>query len=329
VNHPELRTIYPPVAQGAFALAHGISPFSLGALRAVFALFDALVLALLVVALKSLGLSPLWSVLYWWNPLVLKEVFNSSHMDVLVLPFLLGAVIMATRHRYLLSTLLLAGAVGTKVWPVILLPVLLRPLWKKPKALVPALILFGGVCVVLFVPVVTGGLDSNSGFTAYGKKWEMNDALFMLVLWGAKLFSAEHGALLARIAASLLLAGWILKVSIPEPSGGPDLWNRCTAVTAALFILSPTQFPWYFLWVLPFIVIRPRFSLFLLTALLPLYYLRFHLKVRSAVSWFDYGIVWIEYVPVWIILAWEGWRERTGSVPSSGRGETTPATEAC
>ena len=36
INHPHLRTIYPPAAQGAFALAYRISPFSLTAWTATY-----------------------------------------------------------------------------------------------------------------------------------------------------------------------------------------------------------------------------------------------------------------------------------------------------
>ena len=43
----------------------------------------------------------------------------------------------------------------------------------------------------------------------------------------------------------------------------------------------------------------------LLTALLPLYDLRFHFDSRGMAEVFDHGIVWIEYVPVWALLAWE------------------------
>jgi hypothetical protein len=325
VNHSHLRTVYPPVAQAAFAAAHVLAPFRLEGLRAILLLFDAAVLLLLVHGLRSLGLSALWSVLYWWNPLVMKEVFNSGHMDVMIVPFLLGAVLFANRRRFVTASFLLALATGVKLWPVILLPLLLRPAASKPKVLVPALALFGAVCALLAVPVVRGGFGPGSGFTAYGGRWEMNDALFMLILWGTKVFSTEHAALTARGVALVLLGAWVVKLARPKPSGPPDLWNRCLLATAALFLLSPAQFPWYFLWVLPFLVLRPRFSLLLFTALLPLYYLRFHLKARGAAAWFDHGVVWIEFVPVWILLAWEGWRSQVDSAAQDAAGEEAPA----
>jgi hypothetical protein len=45
----------------------------------------------------------------------------------------------------------------------------------------------------------------------------------------------------------------------------------------------------------------------LLTALLPLYYLRFWLDVRDQSLLFDHGVVWVEFLPVWLLLAREWW----------------------
>ena len=55
----------------------------------------------------------------------------------------------------------------------------------------------------------------------------------------------------------------------------------------------------------PLLAIRPRLSLLLLTALLPLYYLRFYFVAHERKDLFDYGIVWLEYAPVWCLLIWE------------------------
>ena len=56
INHPQLRTIYPAVAQAAFALAYWLKPWSLDAWRGVLLLFDAATVALIVVLLRELRL---------------------------------------------------------------------------------------------------------------------------------------------------------------------------------------------------------------------------------------------------------------------------------
>ena len=318
VNHPQLRTIYPPVAQTFFALAHLLSPWSLFTWRLVLLCIDSATLFLLIVLLRRLNLPLLGCVVYWWNPLLVKEVFNSGHMDVLVLPFVLGALLLATRGSLFRAVLTLALATGVKIWPIALLPLLLRPSFRNPRVSIPALLLFGLLVGLMSLPILTAGLDPYSGFSAYGEYWEMNDALFMLLLWSTRLFSGITGILAGqeRIVTRLLVlavfAAWTTRITLREgPFDLVDLCERSLLIIAALFLLSPTQFPWYYLWFLPFLTIHPRTSLLLLTALLPLYYLRFHFKAINSVEAFDLGIVWIEYVPVWLLLIWE-WYESRG-----------------
>ncbi len=317
VNHPHLRTIYPPVAQAFFALAHYLSPWSLFTWRLVLLFFDSVTLYLLVIVLQRLRLPLLWSVLYWWNPLLVKETFNSGHMDVLVLPFVLGAILLAARGGFVRAAFTLAIAAGVKIWPVTLLPLLLRPVYKNPRVLVPALSLFGFVVCLMSVPILTPGLDPRSGFSAYGEYWEMNDALFMLIAWGTKLLSSLTGILanqeriVSRLLVLAVFTGWSVWVTLREgPLDLAGLSKRSLMIVAALFLISPTQFPWYYLWILPFLTIHPRSSLLLLTALLPLYYLRFYFKAVDNIKAFDTGIVWIEYVPVWLLLIREWYVNR-------------------
>jgi hypothetical protein len=344
INHPWLRTIYPPVAQAAFALAHIIRPWSLEGWRGFLLAVDLLVFVLLLFILRSFGLSPLWSVLYWWSPLLIKEIFNSGHMDVLVLPFVLGAIFLAIRERYVPASLCLALGVGVKMWPVVLLPVVLRPVLSRPRRLVPALLLFAAVVSVLFLPVYLGGLDEESGFRAYGREWEMNDALYMVFLWGTEhavdglSLDGVHKQVAARGVVMVLLAAWIAWCIRRPPKRPIEFFERSLLVVAALFLLSPTQFPWYFVWVLPFVAIRPTWSMLLLAVLLPVYYLRFYFDdltavpglpggfgwLESLLHWtdisrpvdvFDYRIVWLIYIPVWILIACEWVRSLRGKVP--------------
>lgn len=308
INHPHLRSIYPPVAQAAFALAHGLHPWSLTAWRLVLLVFDVATLSLLIALLRILKLPLQWLVIYWWNPLLVKEIINSGHMDVVVLPFVLGSVLLALRGRHGWAALSLALAAGTKVWPVVLLPLILRPVLTSPKRLVPALGLFGLLSSVLFLPIYTAGLDSSSGLMAYSHHWEMNDALFMLCVRAAQIvlkcmgIHPGHGQFVVRIFVPAILAVWILWVVRRNLRGPVDCRERGLLIVAALFLLSPTQFPWYYVWMVPFLALRPRPSLLLLTVLLPLYYLRFYFYAHHRVEISDHGIVWLEYVPVWCLL---------------------------
>ena len=313
VNHPHLATCYPPVAQALFAAAHLAGPWRLTAWRLLLFIFDTATLALLFAFLRLLGKSPLYVVVYWWCPLVVKEGFNAAHMDIALLPLVLGALWLSLRSRsaggHVAAAVVLGLAAGVKLWPVILAPLLFRPLLRRPRMLVCAVTAFGGTLLLILLAMLPAyTLGDASGLVAYGQGWEMNDALFMSILWGIRLFPwlAEQGPLLARaIVASLL--GAVILVAVWREQQAPEAWcRRALWIVAALFLLSPTQFPWYYLWVTPFLVFTPRPSLLLLTALLPLYYLRFRFNAFDRAAVFDYGIVWLEFIPVWTLLLMEG-----------------------
>ena len=70
-------------------------------------------------------------------------------------------------------------------------------------------------------------------------------------------------------------------------------------------MLSPTQFPWYAMWLLPLLAVTPRRSILLLYVTLPLYYLWYYYEPRGKVEFFDNVIVWVEFLPVWVWILWD------------------------
>ena len=120
--------------------------------------------------------------------------------------------------------------------------------------------------------------------------------------------SREQSAIGARFvvgAGVLVIAVSMARRRLAEPDA---LVGAFLVVTASVFLLSPTQFPWYYTWLVPLLALKPRLSLMLLTPLLGLFYTRFHFDARDLVDLFDFGVVWVEYLPVWLLLWWE-WRK--------------------
>ncbi len=312
INHPHLTTIYPPFAQYVFAIGAKIEPFDLTTWRWILLLFEAVTAVLLFLILLLLRRSPLWLAIYWWNPLVIKELTNSAHMDALLLPCLAAMVLLMLLGKRGLAGIALAVAAGIKLWPVLLLPTVLRPLAGEPRRLAGALALFlavfSGTAWWAF-----GQLGGETGLTAFSTGWNMNDAFFLALDWvvasALSLFGAEWvnsgGVTRVLLAAAVLLLGfWLNRRNAADAD---ELCTRFMVVTAMVFLLSPAQFPWYYTWLVPFLVVVPSPALLLLTALLPLYYLRFWLDVRDQSLLFDHGIVWVEFLPVWLLLAREWW----------------------
>lgn len=321
INYPELRTVYPPIAQLGFALAHWIEPWSLNAWRSLLLFFDILTVGLLLAILHRLKRSPLWAALYWWNPLVTKELFNSLHMDGLLLPFILAAVlaIMVGWHRR--AAVSLAIAVGVKLWPILLMPFVLRAKDTSLRRRVAIILLFSAIVVILFSPLYSATWDASSGFVAYLRAWEINDFLFRFVAYCTSavidtlVIDRVSAAMVARIVVACTLLGFSLWLNRSVARDSEDLCRRLTLIVAVLFLLSPTQFPWYYVWLAPFLALSPNFALLALTATLPLYYLRFYFDVRDQVILFDNGVIWLEYMPIMalLIIGWIASRRHSRS----------------
>ena len=326
VNHGRLTTVYPPIAQGFFALAAVIEPFGLAAWRAIALLADAATLTLLYLLLMRLKRSPLWLALYWWSPLVVKELVNSAHMDVLLLPALTASLLALLTARRILACLGIAFAAGVKLWPVALLPAAITELAARSNRPIAAVSAGLAVFAAAFAGTawwLAGQTDGTSGLGVYAREWRMNDALFLSIEWmvdtamtGTGLAWIDSGSV-ARAILAAILGGLVLWLARHAAADDRALCRRFTIVVALVFLLSPAQFPWYYTWVVPFLALTPSPGLTLLGALLPLYYLRFHLAFRGQAELFDHGIVWIEYLPVWLLLAWE-WRARRRRTPSLG-----------
>ncbi len=327
INYPQIRTVYPVVAQAAFALAYWLKPFSLDAWRAVILVSDLAIAAFVVLLLQSLGRPLPWLALYWWNPVVVKELHNSAHMDVLVVLAVTAAVWFAVRHRTVASAIALALGFGAKLWPLLLVPTLARRILSQPaKLIVPGLLCIA-LCAAFLAPVVLARLDDTSGFVAYGGEWQANDALFRGIEWVViqllEIAGLEsHGRIAARILVGCILIAIILFVNRTSPKSARDICWRVFITISALLLLSPTQFPWYFCWLAPFLPLFPVRGFLTLAVTLPLDYLYFFLAPRGHEVWFHYGVVLLIWAPVWVLLAMDALRnERREQHPDNALSE--------
>lgn len=323
VNHPHVKTIYPPIAELFFAVSYKISPMGITAWRILLMVFDLVTLGLLLVSLKRLDIPRQYSVIYWWNPLLVKEIFNSLHMDVLAFPFVLGAILLFLCEKKRLWALVLSFAVGIKLWPALLFGMFLKPLKEKRQTLLQIFI-FAIAVLIIFLPMVVFKLDSTSGIVAYGKSWQNNSPFFTAVLSGwefiLEAFDIHPGHAQAHSRIGLIAIFLLWKFYVAFVCGSLGFHRKALLIIGGVFLLAPAQFPWYYTWLLPFLCIAPSPGFLALTALLPLYYLQYYFPPNPEEGGiFGNAVIWIEFAPVWILLAWEWWRFRASKKPPAIR----------
>jgi hypothetical protein len=229
VNHPEIPSVYPPLALWWFRLlaVAGTVP----AAQAVTALADVVTVA----AVAGFG-SRRGALLLALHPLAVVESAGGAHVDV---PAITLATLALAAHRAGRPGLALAAATlgtWTKLFPVVLGLTLLRPLtWRARAAAV-----LGGVATGLAfaAPHLSAGPHLLTGLRVYGSSWEFSGFAYP---WLAPVLGGATRPALAAVAAAVVLAAH-------RATRDPAVIWLVAGTTFCL--LSPTVHPWYVLWAL-------------------------------------------------------------------------------
>lgn len=310
INYPYVSTIYPPLAQLGFAAAHFMAPFNLDAWRLVLLAADAAGFVLLAALLGAVGRNRLWALLYWWNPIVIVSTFNGGHMDVLLTPFIMGAGLLVLKDRPYWAAAALAAAAGVKFWPVILAPVLFGKWLAHPFKLARIAAVFIAAAGVFTAPMLLSLDIDHSGLAAYAQSWERNAFLFPLIASGVDALGADD-AFWARLFVAGVVCGAALALGFHVRNDPAKMLPSLFVATTLLFFLSPTGFPWYFVWIAMFLPFVPSFGVGLLTVTLTIYYMRFPLQENGLESVFTTYLVPLQFLIPLSVIAWEQWRART------------------
>jgi hypothetical protein len=292
INHPELPTIYPPVAEMLFA-ALSLATFGVTGFKMAFALLDVGVIWALLGLIRALKLPRDRVVLYAWNPLAVIEIAGSGHVEPLGVVLVVLALAHIVEGKAARAGAFLGGAIQAKLLPLLLVPGFVR----RMKA--PALLAMLAVVVVTTAPYAVRGPWFGGGVVAYAHRWEHGAVLFAGVRgfldrvdagphlkvavawaqgrWGGgpsgiwdTLYRMAWPEELARVAVLALAFLWAA-----VQSGRPrlDAAHEARLVLGGAILLAPTLHPWYVLWVLPIAAVQAAGGWLLFGALVPLQYL--------------------------------------------------------
>jgi len=304
INYPFVSTIYPPLAQLGFTAAHQIKPFSLDAWRGVLLFADMAAILILLAALKAAERNRLWALLYWWNPIAIVTIFNAGHMDVLMAPFLLGALLLVQKQRPLSAAVCLAAAAGVKFWPLVLAPVMFRQWRTHPRIIVATGITLLGAAALFLAPIILSLEWDRSGLAAYAQFWRRNAFLFPLIAGGLDVLTTD-GDFWARAFVAAAVSGASIWLGVRSANEKERLASSLLFVTGLLFFLSPTGYPWYVIWLLLFLPFSPSLAIGALTITIPLYYIRYYLEAHGLSAFFDTIIVPVAFSIPLGVLVWE------------------------
>lgn len=287
LNNPDVPSPYPPVAQWLF---RGIAALheSAQAMKLALVGCEALLVLVLWRWLGGRGRDPSWVLAYAWHPLATLEVARNGHFDVVGALFVCLTAVALLRQQRMRAAVWLALGIGTKLLPVVLLPLL----WRRVRgrdALAGAAVLGAAA-----MPFALDGLVPAGSIPAVVERFRFN----------APVFDGMHALVGAWGAAVLALAAGLLASAVARwraPADTPTVWAWPLAIALAG---SPLVYPWYLVWLIPLATERATLPLLGWTlSVLPTY---------AVWYWAPTGAPWrvppallvLEYGVPLLLLAW-------------------------
>ncbi len=275
VNNPGLTAIYPPLAQILFLISSIIYP----------SIWGWKILICLITALAYFR-DPSSTLRLMALPIVLVEGFWNAHLDLIgILPllFLSGSM---DRGKHLRAGMLLGLSCAIKIVPIIWFPFIWQATPKNQRLKLTLGLLL--TCLPPLLPYLNNGSDLFASFLTYTRTWSFNNLPFHLT--SAVLDSNSARVLLAICFAASYIFLFFCKAS----------WRKkLISCWIAMIVFSPTFYPWYLLWLVPFMRGReiPWFSASYLAATLS-YTILFGFRTTGV--WQE-SYLWL--IPEWVLLS--------------------------
>ncbi len=302
LNSPDYFSVYPPVSQAGFFLAGlatrvtGSLVVGIGIIKIIATAAEMIALLLLARCIAPTLPRPSVLALYAWNPLVLVEAAGQAHTEALMLPLLVGTLIAAQADRHRLAGVLLAAAAWTKLYPLLLLPLL----WRRGgwRSVWPSLL----TLILLAVPFASAEVPGNvrESLSLYTAHFEFFAAPYFAL---KSLFVTElddGGDTAAMLLRGLLLLGTLATYLVDWRRRWP-LDVAFAAVLGLYIFTATTVHPWYLLGLLamPCVWQTPRWHWLFLGLAASATYLRYaNLEpTYIAVIWIGWG-GWLLLLPL-------------------------------
>jgi alpha-1,6-mannosyltransferase len=275
LNHPDLPSPYPAGAQLFFRAVTAIHE-STFALKVAFVVCDFAIVFVLLDILRWTRQGQHWVLAYAWHPLLATEVAGSGHIDIVgVLLVVVSAAALGRRWRTI-AAVAFGLAVAVKLLPIVLLPLYWRRVRVRDGVL--AAIIVG----LLYVPFLSHGRISTGSLGTYAQSFRFNDPVFAVF---ERLTSPEIALGLA-VLFGFLAAIWMRRKTT-EWSTDAFAWPM-----AASLLCAPVIYPWYLLWLLPFLRSTSTLPIVIWTVSIIPTYIVWHLRAV--------GRPWV--LPGWVVL---------------------------
>ena len=320
INHPGVPASYPPAAQLFFLINYWIGNQVL-IWKIILLIVEMISVLFMVKLIDYFSMNRLRLAIYYLNPLVIIETYSSGHFEVIGICFLIIALYYFYQNKsfkFLTATIM---AILVKFIPfIIILPFLKNKFWNKVLTIV------GVVIIVLLIFSLDGAMPI-AGIISYTNRWEFNGALYKAFTsiinflgvvdkeWISLTYSgrvetiyitsAFYYKIMAFIAMLVILVDQMKKLKMTASFRGINYFQASFFVCATLLLLSPTLYPWYLIWLIPFLIFLPNWSWLFFTMLIQLSYYVLQNYHTNGVWEESNVILFLQYFPFYGLLIFE------------------------
>ncbi len=296
LNNPDLPSPYPPGAQLFFRAVTAIHE-STFAMKVAFAICEVGIVFVLLDLLRCTRQPAHLVLAFAWNPLLAIEVAGSGHIDIVGALLLVVSAAALVRRWRATAAVALGLAIAVKFLPVVLLPLY----WKRVRIRDAALA--AAVVGLLYVPFLDHSFLNHGripigSLGTYVQGFRFNGPVFAILhQFAPPQLLAALAVLVGLVTATFLRRGSLKRAA---PDADPNAfasdqlpWNQFAWPMAASLLFAPVVFPWYLLWLLPFLTSASTLLIILWTVSIIPTYVMWHLS-RLTGSW--------GALPVWVML---------------------------
>jgi hypothetical protein len=304
-NHPEMRAIYPPLAQLFLRWMVKISGTeNPRVFKFVLTLLDLLTLGVILLALYQGHRSLRHGILYAFNPVVLYSFAGHAHLDSLMVFFLVLSLWLFSRQSFAWMWAALACSVGSKFLVLFLVPCFLKRSTLRWFPVFPLLLLG------LYFPYLGAGMNLFSSLLDFGLLMQYNGSLFPV--FKTLLFESFTLTHLILALGAVIFCGWFMLCSDDPYFTG--------ALTATVFLLiSPTVHFWYLSLLVPFLCWFAHPALMVWCGLSGLWFVVLEgLYLQGNFDHFPLAVL-AQYAPVYFLFYWDWKRKNQIPCPPKNR----------
>jgi hypothetical protein len=270
LNNPDVPSPYPAGAQFFFRTVTAIHE-SAFALKVAFVLCDFAIIFVLLDLLRRNQRGAHLVLAYAWSPLLAIEAAGSGHIDIVGTLLLVMSFAALGRRWRAIAAVTFGLAVSVKLLPIVLLPLY----WKRVR--IRDAVLAAAVVGLLYLPFADRDRFPIGSLITYVQTFRFNDPVF-----------ATLERVASPIAAGLpVLVGFATATYLKSISPDAVAWSM-----AAALLCAPVVYPWYLLWLLPFLRSASTLPITVWSVSIIPTYIVWHLRTL--------GHPWV--VPGWVLL---------------------------